>query len=325
MTVEQIDCPFCGKSSEYIRHHGLAAVNTNARVTVECKICGPFVTSKVFCLNRPGEARLKGLTHLVSGHIRERSEYDGELPTLDSYDACEAILKGAPKSILDRARKLLRVFCRKSTHFGKVLEVHAEKDYPLAYAQQPQEFMALTNLLHSRGFIKPTGTWDSFGSIAFVVTAEGFTELESVKSLDSHRGFVAMSFANEMIPAFLDAISPAILECGYDPMRVDNEHFNDDVVAKIMAGVRESRFVVAELSLHRNGVYFEAGFGMGLGIPIIFACRADHATATHFDVEHFNCIRWTTHDELCGKLKDRIIGTIGRGPLAPPPIGSPTV
>jgi hypothetical protein len=42
-----------------------------------------------------------------------------------------------------------------------------------------------------------------------------------------------------------------------------------------MAEIRRSRFVVADYTGQRNGVYFEAGFGLGLGLVVIPTCRAD--------------------------------------------------
>jgi nucleoside 2-deoxyribosyltransferase len=88
---------------------------------------------------------------------------------------------------------------------------------------------------------------------------------------------------------------------------------------EIKAEIRQSRFVIADVTHHRNGVYFEAGFADGLGVPVIWACDEKDADNTHFDAKHLNQIRWTSHDDLRERLKNRIIGTIGRGPLVPRP------
>jgi nucleoside 2-deoxyribosyltransferase len=127
-----------------------------------------------------------------------------------------------------------------------------------------------------------------------------------------------MWFNDEVFDAYKIGIYQAIRnDCGYHAVRIDTEEYNGDVIDRVLAEINESRFVVADLTNHRNGVYFEAGYAMGLEIPVIWTCRADQGAGTHFDAEHFNQIRWTTPVELRDKLQARIRATIGRGPLAP--------
>jgi hypothetical protein len=48
--------------------------------------------------------------------------------------------------------------------------------------------------------------------------------------------------------------------------------------------------MVADFTGHRGGVYFEAGDGLGLGIPAIWTCRYDELKKSHFDMRQFNYI-----------------------------------
>ena len=77
---------------------------------------------------------------------------------------------------------------------------------------------------------------------------------------------------------------------------------------------RRSRFVVAEFSGNRGGVYFEAGFAMGLGLPVVWVVRESDLPDVHFDTNHFNHITWATVEELRIKLQRRIEATIPRPP-----------
>jgi nucleoside 2-deoxyribosyltransferase len=72
--------------------------------------------------------------------------------------------------------------------------------------------------------------------------------------------------------------------------------------------------VVAEFSGDRGGVYFEAGFAMGLGLPVVWVVRDDELKKVHFDTNHFNHITWSTVEELRTKLQRRIEATIPRLP-----------
>jgi hypothetical protein len=236
-------------------------------------------------------------------------------------DDCAALMQSLPKSLPDRARKLLRAIERRTLSFGCLVVLKGRQDYPLAYSKTDDEFGAFLRYLISRKLIEPTASQEGGYAVRAEVslTADGFAELEKANGIDSHQAFVAMWSDPSMNRIFLQTVDPAIRACGYDPLRVEFKQFNDDIVARIMADIRESRFVVAEFVGHRQNVYFEAGFALGLGLPVIFVCRDDEIENAEFDANHFNFVRWTTPEELAQKLRDRIIGTIGRGPLTHAP------
>ena len=83
-----------------------------------------------------------------------------------------------------------------------------------------------------------------------------------------------------------------------------------------IAEIRRSRFVVADYTGHRGGVYFEAGFALGLGLTVIPTCRNDEISELHFDIKHLNTLGWQTPAELADKLNKRIRAVIGAGPDA---------
>ena len=92
---------------------------------------------------------------------------------------------------------------------------------------------------------------------------------------------------------------------------------NNKIDDEIVAGIRRSKFLVADFTSHRGGVYFEAGLAIGLGLPVIWLCRKDELEKTHFDTRQYNFIVWETDQavELSRALQNRIEATIGRGPL----------
>ena len=58
--------------------------------------------------------------------------------------------------------------------------------------------------------------------------------------------------------------------------------------------IRASRFVVAEISQHNNGAYWEAGFARGLGKPVIYMYNKHigKSDRPHFDVGSDLYIPW---------------------------------
>jgi len=71
---------------------------------------------------------------------------------------------------------------------------------------------------------------------------------------------------------------------------------------------------VIDLTGHRNGVYFEAGYAKGLGREVIWTCNEEDGKNTHFDADHFNQIRWNTPEDLKDRLTNRIRAVIGTRP-----------
>ncbi len=78
----------------------------------------------------------------------------------------------------------------------------------------------------------------------------------------------------------------------------------------IIAEIRKSLFMVADFTENRGGVYFEAGYAQGLGIPVIWTCRHDHKDRLHFDTRQYNHILWTDEIDLFEQLRRRIEATI---------------
>ena len=100
---------------------------------------------------------------------------------------------------------------------------------------------------------------------------------------------------------------------------MDNVEHNNRIDDEIIASIRKCKFLVADFSVNSGGVYFEAGFAMGLGRPVIWTVgREDQKNEIHFDNrQYLNFIRWNPEKikELALALKNRIEATIGKGPL----------
>jgi nucleoside 2-deoxyribosyltransferase len=150
------------------------------------------------------------------------------------------------------------------------------------------------------------------------LTPSGWVEADRLKgrNRESRTGFVAMSFRPEFIALYDQGIAPGIAAAGYEPLRVDRKEHNNRIDDEIIATIKTSRFLVADFSVDRGGIYFEAGYALGLGLPVIWLVREAEKDAIHFDNRQYNFIRWTPDDyeSLKTALKHRIEATIGRGP-----------
>jgi hypothetical protein len=94
-------------------------------------------------------------------------------------------------------------------------------------------------------------------------------------------------------------------------IRIDKEHPLDDLVGRIKREIKDSAFVVADLTDERASCYFEAGFAEALQRPVIYIASKQsvgtpgHDTKIHFDI-HMNVHFFTNHAQLEEKLTDAI-------------------
>ena len=155
-----------------------------------------------------------------------------------------------------------------------------------------------------------------------IITPAGWQEIARLQAVNiaSKVAFVAMSFLPTFVQLFDAAIRPAIEEAGYRAERVDRTEHNNRIDDEIIARIRQSRFIVADLTKQRGGIYFEAGYALGLGLPVIWLARENTLKKIHFDNRQYNFITWRDGEweALRKQLRFRIEATIGRGPFAPP-------
>ena len=147
----------------------------------------------------------------------------------------------------------------------------------------------------------------------YLILPEGLERIDALQK-NHHKTtknvFVAMSFAPNM-KEVREAIKKALVECGYTPRIMDEIEHNHQIVPEMLYEIREARFVVAELTGHNNGAYFEAGYALGHGKEVIQICqKSKFGEDGHFDVKQVNTVLWETTEDLTTRLIARIKATI---------------
>ena len=125
--------------------------------------------------------------------------------------------------------------------------------------------------------------------------------------INNNTVFIAMWFDDTMQLAY-GKIEKAISECGYKPVRIDQKEHNNQIVPEIFHEIKNSVFVVADLTGQRNGVYYEAGYAEALKKNVIMTCKGEPKDC-HFDVAQKNIIFWNNPNELYERLLNRIKAT----------------
>ncbi|NMG45409.1 hypothetical protein GPA22_16965 [Aromatoleum toluvorans] len=263
-------------------------------------------------------AKSRQLEPRLSAWIRERFEAGADIPEVNS-NTLEEVAKILPDyKVAEKQLILLRVFERRTAFPGQAIDIHPNFDFPLAWAAGEEEFLYLLRSLIDRGLVRRTdGPSDLTDSFVFKVeiTANGwdFLDQHSRPSVISDQAFVAMSFSPELKSAWENAIRPALTKAKFRPYRVDAEPHIDRIDTKIVTEIKNSKFLVADVTQQRPGVYFEAGYALGLGIPVFWCVRANDLQNVHFDTRQYNHIVWTDENDLAEQLYLFVSAVIGTG------------
>lgn len=139
--------------------------------------------------------------------------------------------------------------------------------------------------------------------------------------------FVSMAF-NDKTKDTRKAIKEGIISSGYSPEFIDEIIHNKQIVPEMFRLIRESRFLILEISEPNYGAYYEAGYALGLGKEVIICCNEDVFNNNipkfnkdiseeefkkfqkyfkpHFDIAQKQILVWKDYDELTSTLAEWI-------------------
>ena len=305
-------CPICKLNASIEQPYNVLAYE------IECERCGRFGISDILLLVLgQGQGDLspadRSLLPYLSAHTKQATT-QGVIVMLDTDNWREYARTHTRTPVSQKVRKLLELLADRSTYPGEVAKISAEVDYPLLDAKSVEEFKYFFEHLGKLEYIEEVQLSHpeaAKGLLGCVVTVEGWKRLEPPAGGGiPGRCFIAMSFDASLNEAYQLGIHAAVRDCGFDPIRIDLEQHNEKICDKILAEIRMAQFIVADFTRQRAGVYFEAGFAMGLGRPVVWTCHEDELEKTHFDTRQYNHVKWSNPQDLRVKLADRIRATI---------------
>lgn len=150
---------------------------------------------------------------------------------------------------------------------------------------------------------------ENYTEIRIRLTPKGYERVDELQKNTSNgrNVLVAMKFGEET-KILREAIRQGITNAGYFAVFIDEVQHNDFITPELLKYIRDSKFVVVDLTHQNNGAYFEEGYAMGIGKPVIQLCKKD--TYLHFDIAQKNTIIWDTETSIPLMLKNRINATI---------------
>lgn len=157
-------------------------------------------------------------------------------------------------------------------------------------------------------------------------------ELQKTQS-NNKNVFVAMSF-HKSADNIREALKAGITGAGYSAELMDEIIHNHQIVPEMLRLIKESKFLIMDITEPNFGAYYEAGYAQGLGKEVIVTCREDvfntkdykceHkqdngedcryklvASKPHFDIAQKQILVWKDFDDLTRQLTEWIKFIIG--------------
>lgn len=305
MTDSETICPVCRMDKNVKR------IPTQLGYYYECPRCREYNIDRRAerTIGRdPDEEKRMKISALIRNNYEVRKE-----PYIIDWETFQKIESFLPDyGVLEKQLRLLQNISRRSLFPGFEVAISPELDYPLAWASSGDELRFHLKSLYNRGFFE---VFEESEPPLVVISASGWEYLDKHESDIEGRTqvFVAMSFNPELNSVWENAIRPAIKDAGYTAYRIDKEPHNERIDAKIMAEIKNSRFIVADFTENKHGVYFEAGYALGLGIPVLWCVKeGKDLDEVRFDTRQYNHIAWKDEKDLKEKLFDFICAIIGK-------------
>lgn len=228
---------------------------------------------------------------LILLYINDRIPHIGQFVSMGIQEAFSMLF-------VDRKEKILSTISENndSWDWRDDVDCEDEANYMLKYLEESQYIE-----YHSLAFGEE---W-----IEIRLTPVGYARVDSLQknTANGRNVLVAMKFGDDT-KELREAIRSGIEDAKYKAIFIDEVQHNDFITPELLKYIRDSKFVVVDLSHQNNGAYFEEGYAMGLGKPVIQLCQKD--AKLHFDIAQKNTIMWDTEESIPLMLKNRIIATI---------------
>lgn len=338
-------CPLCGKTAEASDSNVIENKEIIWDFTY-CKVCGRFELSEANDdLKKFNRDHL--ISYLVYNGIHDpnafpyyttrpkewcdkwREEFDkgNKEHGRPIHLSPEIVENWYPKTIAERVDRILKYIADNTPHMGSFIQYGKdERLYSVLFVDQhemkgiDEENIPSTQIESQFKFIIEYLIKKEYINISKIgarlsphdcisLTVDGYSRVEELERSNSNgrEVLVAMKFGEDT-NCLREAIKKGIADAGYIPILIDEVQHNDFITPELLSHIRNSKFVVVDLTHQNNGAYFEEGYAMGYGKQVIQLCKAD--VTLHFDIAQKNTIIWKTENEIPERLKNRILATI---------------
>ncbi len=359
-SYSQIKCPYCGKSySKFFPAMNLCCCtqclrNGESICFSECEVPSQDLIDKALIYTIYHETESKQY------FLGSKEEYEkiskqlknttyGNVPFV--HISPEQVEAWYPRTFAQKIDYILLYFAVHTKYNGEARSYSLRKFKSIFFVQADQtaknysdqvieQVKYILNYLIREEFVE-TGLIDNNGrytlrlfsgwevSQSIRLTPKALARVDELqKDINNNKNiFVAISFAKEAEQIW-NAITEAIedKDVGFVDIAKKEKIHNQQIMPHIMRLIRESRFLIMDITDPNYGAYYEAGYALGLGKEVIITCRKDvhdrkafkcdkdetcrfeeKALKPHFDIAQKQILVWENTADLTKQLKEWIL------------------
>ncbi|MDR0461612.1 MAG: hypothetical protein LBH62_09380 [Nitrososphaerota archaeon] len=307
----------------------------------DCPVCGKFVTYQQYVnefnkdylriflfYNKHNWPKKRGLYFISSCAVfdkwKQAHQEDYGSADLVTEEVIEAWY---PKNFNEKINKILLKMEQLSTNEGYRINFSRKQIESLFFVktyskerEQGQTYYTDKDIVNQISFFEnylnaqKLTCFSTISNYGYLLS-DGWKRVDELQKNQTHikQVFVAISFAEEAI-VIRERIEEGVRKAGYEPVVMDKHKHNNQIVPEMLRKIRESRFVVADLTFPNLNVYYESGYAFGLGKEVIHTAKKEtfiEAKGT-FDVKQKATVLWETDpQEIVDLLVEQIKSTIG--------------
>lgn len=296
--------------------------------TYDCPRCGKFDLSdgnkqclpNLYAAEKDKDKEEKNA--IVSHAIRKMQKKDVNYwPNLD-YQLIKAILKQSLPTPFEQKDIFIRWIGDSIKSGGDYISVNEYSILAIIGAKTENEFNFALDHLSKDKLVKYSkagqGMQVSTGNCGDItLSLAGWKYYEELKrgAIDSRKAFMAMKYGDEELDRIVDDhFKQAVADTGFELYRLDEEPKAGLIDDRLRVEIRNSRFLISDLTHDNNGAYWEAGYAEGLGKPVIYTCKKEkfESDKPHFDTNHHLTVIWdeTVIQKAVESLKATIRATL---------------
>lgn len=298
-------CAICqGKDGALCRTFGLGGRDA---LGFSCQACGDYEVTRTARITWLDNNRLNTRERAALSHQVRIADRSGGRPLLDMYWLDHFITEARLPNPAQQAINLIRRIGDHQAETGEGYFVDGVSDAPAIGSFSQAMFDQLLADLLKRGVIVHTGENRTIpnpradgvlSGRAVALSLDGWENYESERrgKQSGRYGFIAMKFNDPQLEALVAGfIKPGIKNALnidlVDLRNVSRAGIIDNIMRE---HIRDSAFVLVDLTHDNSGAYWEAGYAEGLGKPVIYLCERNKfdTAKTHFDTNHCTTVIW---------------------------------
>ncbi len=251
-------------------------------------------------INALPHPKKRDLLHIISAYIREKTDCNDKVYL--KADDLESIADSPniPVTIEDKGNRLLQYLYRHSEGPEEPVAIHPlSNNYNLTYSPNLQELVYIIDKLGNEQFLIREG-------MNFKLTEKGWNEAAASTGGKKLKACsILIQGGNELHGEWQEKLLPKIGQFGYQPTLLthtqspENEQYDLGLIA-------ESKLIIADVTGQAPGVYFAAGYALGIGTPVIWTVNSSDADKLTVQLQEIRPIVWDTAEELAVLIQQKL-------------------